>query len=75
VATNNLYWSKPIYVWNIDLQAGLGYWLTSYAKLSLSYRIDAFLDALRMTPDDTLPAQSVDRYYHGPKVTLTGRFN
>ncbi len=69
------YWAKPITVVNLDMQAGFGYWFTPNWELALSYRIDAFLDALRQTPDDTLPAQGIDRYYHGPKVTLTGKFD
>ena len=73
--SNNDYWTKSIYVWNFDLQAGIGYWFSPNTKLSLSYRVDAFLDALRQSRDDTLPGRSIDRYYHGPKVTLTSRWN
>jgi hypothetical protein len=69
------YWSKSIYVWNFDVQAGIGYWITPNWKVAVSYRVDAFFDALRQTPDDALPAQSVDRYFHGPRVALTGRWN
>jgi hypothetical protein len=71
----NSYWSKPIYVWNFDMQAGIGWWVTPNWKMSASYRVDVFLDALRQNPDDLLPAQSIDRYFHGPKLTLTGRWH
>ena len=60
---------------NADIQVGFGYWFTPNMKFAVSYRLDAFLDPLRASADDTLPAQSIDRYYHGPKVTLVGRFN
>jgi hypothetical protein len=74
IAGPNEYWSKPIYVWNFDMQAGIGWWVTPNWKMTASYRVDVFLDALRQNPDDLLPAQSIDRYYHGPKLTLTGRW-
>lgn len=68
------YWSKWITVVNADMQFGIGYWITPNVKLALSVRLDAFLDALRQFPDDTLPAQSVDRYYWTPALTVTGKF-
>jgi len=70
----SLYWSKWITVLNGDIQGGIGYWITPHLKLAASVRVDAFLDPLRQNPDDTLPAQSVDRFYWGPQLTLTGRF-
>jgi hypothetical protein len=72
---SSLLWSKQINVVNADVQAGIGYWITPYMKFAVSYRVDAFLDPLRAAPDDTLPARSIDRVYHGPKATLTARFN
>jgi hypothetical protein len=68
------YWSKSITVMNADVQAGIGYWITPNWKISASYRLDVFIDPLRASPDDALPAQSIDRYYHGPKLTMTGRW-
>jgi hypothetical protein len=68
------YWSKSITVMNADIQAGIGYWITPNWKISASYRLDVFIDPLRASPDDALPAQSIDRYYHGPKLTMTGRW-
>ncbi len=60
-------------VYNADIQAGIGYWLTPKVKLSAAYRLDAFFGALR-----TLDAQGnltkVDRYFHGPRVAATVRF-
>jgi hypothetical protein len=57
------------------VQAGIGYWITPYVKVAASYRLDAYLDPLRAAPDDTLPGRSIDRFYHGPKLSVTGRFN
>jgi hypothetical protein len=68
------YWAKSITVMNADVQAGIGYWITPNWKISASYRLDVFIDPLRASPDDALPAQSIDRYYHGPKLTMTGRW-
>lgn len=73
--SNNEYWTKAIYVWNFDMQAGFGYWITPNWKATIAYRLDVFLDPLRQFRDDTLPAQSIDRYYHGVKVGLLGRWN
>jgi hypothetical protein len=71
------HWSKTIAVGNVDAQAGFGYWLTPNMKLAASYRLDAFFGGpLRQSPDSATnaPQQSIDRYYHGPKLTLTSRF-
>jgi len=75
---SNSHWSSQIVVWNLDVQGGFSYWFNPNLKLGLSYRLDAFLDALRTAPDDTgafSPGRSIDRFYHGPKITLTGRIN
>ena len=72
--TGSSYWSKWITVVNGDMQGGIGYWITPYMKLSATLRLDVFLDALRQSPDDTLPAQGIDRFYWGPQVTLTSKF-
>jgi hypothetical protein len=74
-------WSAPIVVYNFDIQAGIAFWFTPNIKLAVSYRLDAFLDVLRAFPDDgvtrtdTGPGRSIDRFYHGPKLTLTGRLD
>jgi hypothetical protein len=63
-------WSSSITVFNFDVQGGLAWWFTPNTKLAVSYRLDAFIDPLRAAPD----GGSLSRYYHGPKLTLTGRF-
>ena len=62
--------SSSIMVYNFDIQGGFSWWLSPTAKLGLSYRLDAFIDPLRAAPDDG----RLSRYYHGPKLTLTGKF-
>ena len=69
--TSGSQWSKKATVLNGDIQAGFSYWFTPNMKLGVSYRLDAFTNVLRAFPSDD-PAV-LDRYYHGPKVTLTGR--
>jgi len=80
VPLNNVSWSAPTTVYNFDVEGGFGYWFTPYLKLAVSYRVDAFVNALRVAPDDGAtdptigPGRSMDRFYHGPKATLTARF-
>jgi hypothetical protein len=62
--------SSSIAVYNFDIQAGFSWWLSPTSKLGLSYRLDAFIDPLRAAPD----GGRVSRFYHGPKLTLTGTF-
>jgi len=73
-------WSSQIVVYNFDVQGGFSYWFTPNWKLALSYRLDAFLNALRSAPDDGTvgnvgPGRAIDRCYHGPKITPTRRVN
>jgi hypothetical protein len=72
---NSAYWSKPTTVANGDFTVGFGYWITQYTKFTIAGRVDAYLDALRASPDDTLPAQSIDRFFYGATVGLTSKFN
>jgi hypothetical protein len=80
IPLNNVTWSAPTTVYNFDVEGGFGYWFTPYLKLAVSYRVDAFVNALRVAPDDGAtdptigPGRSMDRFYHGPKATLTARF-
>ncbi|MFZ1883140.1 MAG: Lpg1974 family pore-forming outer membrane protein [Rhodoplanes sp.] len=80
VPLNNVSWSAPTTVYNFDVEGGFAYWFTPYLKLGVSYRLDAFVNALRVAPDDGAtdptigPGRSMDRFYHGPKATLTARF-
>jgi hypothetical protein len=57
-----------------DIQAGVSYWFSPNLKLGVSYRIDALIAVKNQksaNADDLLIPQ---RYWHGPRVTLTGRF-
>lgn len=80
VPLNQLSWSAPTTVYNFDVEGGVGWWVSPGMKFALSYRVDAFVNALRIAPDDGVtnpaigPGRSMDRFYHGPKATLTARF-
>jgi hypothetical protein len=80
ITVNERTWSAPNTVYNFDIQGGVGYWVTPNWKVAVSYRLDAFIDPLRVSPDDGAavgaigPGRSMDRFYHGPKATLAGRF-
>jgi hypothetical protein len=60
-------------VFNADLQFGVGYWINPNVKIAASYRVDAFWGAL-LTFDAAGNSVKADRYYHGPRLTLTGEF-
>ncbi len=60
-------------VFNADLQFGVGYWINPNLKVAASYRVDAFWGAL-LTFDAGGASVKADRYYHGPRLTLTGSF-
>jgi hypothetical protein len=80
VPLNQVSWSAPTTVYNFDVEGGIGWWFTPGLKLAVSYRVDAFVNALRVWPDDGVtnpaigPGRTMDRFYHGPKATLTARF-
>jgi hypothetical protein len=63
----------PSTVFNADLQMGLGYWINPNVKVTASYRLDVFWGAL-LNFDAAGNTVKVDRYYHGPRLTLTGAF-
>jgi hypothetical protein len=63
----------PSTVFNADLQFGVGYWINPNVKIAASYRVDAFWGAL-LTFDAAGNSVKADRYYHGPRLTLTGDF-
>src|SRR5262249_12865116 len=65
--------SENAVVYNADIQAGLGYWVTPNFKLSAAYRLDAFFGALRTLDSQGNPTK-VDRLFHGPRVAATVRF-
>jgi hypothetical protein len=56
-----------------DIQAGFGYWITPNIKLGASYRLDTMIN-VQNTRGATVANLTPDRYTHGPRVTLTGRF-
>jgi hypothetical protein len=63
-------------VFNVDAQAGLSYWVTPNVKVTASYRVDAYLNAIRTlkgstTVTSTANLMNVDRIYNGPMVRLT----
>jgi hypothetical protein len=80
IPLNQVSWPSPTTVYNFDIQGGVAYWFTPNMKLVLSYRLDAFIDALRIAPDDGAtnpaigPGRSMDRFYHGPKAALAAKF-
>ena len=80
LSLNQLTWTAPNTVFNFDIQAGVSYWFSPNWALKLSYRLDAFIDALRVAPDDGAtrtdigPGRSMDRYYHGAKVAVVAKY-
>jgi hypothetical protein len=57
-----------------DIQAGVSYWFSPTLKLGVSYRIDALIAVKNQksaNADDLILPQ---RFWHGPRVTLTGQF-
>jgi hypothetical protein len=67
-------WSREATVFNADMQAGVYYWVTPNWKVAASYRLDVFSSPLRAFPAASeSTAAAIDRYYHGPKFTVTGR--
>ena len=57
-----------------DIQAGVSYWFTPNLKLGASYRIDTLI-AVKNTKSANAEGLLIpQRYWHGPRVTLTGQF-
>jgi hypothetical protein len=56
-----------------DVQAGFGYWITPNVKIGASYRLDTMIN-VQNTRGAAVANLTPDRYTHGPRVTLTGRF-
>jgi hypothetical protein len=63
-------------VFNTDLQVGVSYWMSPAAKISLSYRLDAYFNALLGLDvlNDPTKLQRLDRYTHGPRLAISGQF-
>ncbi len=63
-------------VFNVDAQAGLSYWVNPNLKITASYRVDAYFNAMRTlkgatTVTSTANLINVDRIYNGPMLRLT----
>ena len=56
-----------------DIQAGFGYWVTPNVKIAGSYRLDALINVQNQR-NAAVVNLTPDRYTHGPRVTVTGRF-
>ena len=61
------------YVMSTDVQAGFGYWVTPNVKLAASYRLDAIINVQNQR-NAAVANLTPDRYTHGPRLTITGRF-
>jgi opacity protein-like surface antigen len=57
-----------------DIQAGVSYWFTPNVKLGLSYRIDALIAVKNQKSANADNLLLPQRYWHGPRLTLTGQF-
>jgi hypothetical protein len=57
-----------------DIQVGVSYWFTPYVKLGLSYRVDALIAVKNQKSADADNLLLPQRYWHGPRLTLTGAF-
>ena len=57
-----------------DIQAGVSYWFTPNIKVGLSYRIDALIAVKNQKSANADNLVLPQRYWHGPRLTLTGTF-
>jgi hypothetical protein len=61
-------------VFSGDVQVGIGYWITDHMKLAASYRLDAMINVQNQA-NPAVNNLTRNRYWHGPRVTLTGQFD
>jgi hypothetical protein len=61
------------YVVSADVQAGIGYWFTPMVKLAASYRLDSMIN-VQNTRSAVSGTIMPNRYWHGPRLTLTAAF-
>ena len=63
-------------VLNADIQVGVSYWFSQNMKATLSYRLDAFFNAFTGLDAQNDPKNlvQINRYYHGPRLALSGQF-
>ena len=57
-----------------DIQAGVSYWFTPNLKVGVSYRIDALIAVKNTKSANADNLVLPQRYWHGPRLTLTGAF-
>jgi hypothetical protein len=57
-----------------DIQVGVSYWFTPNFKVGLSYRVDALIAVKNQKSADADRLILPQRYWHGPRLTLTGTF-
>ena len=63
-------------VFNVDAQAGLSYWLSPNLKITASYRVDAYFNALKTVKAGTANNTfvDVDQIFNGPMVRVTATY-
>jgi hypothetical protein len=63
-------------VFNSDIQVGVSYWMSQNAKVSLSYRLDAYFNVFSSldAQNDSTRLRRIDRYTHGPRLGVTAQF-
>jgi hypothetical protein len=68
--------SNTAAVFNVDGQAGLSYWFSPNFKITASYRVDAYLNALKTVTPGTAnnSFSNVNQIYNGPMLRLTSSF-
>jgi hypothetical protein len=69
----NLSSSNRATVINLDGLLGLSYWFSTASRLSLSYRVDAYLKGLTTFNATGTGTENVNRIYHGPMLRFTYR--
>jgi hypothetical protein len=60
-------------VFNADGMLGLSYWFSTSSRLSLSYRVDAYLKGLTTVDATGASTENINRIYHGPALRFTYR--
>jgi len=65
--------STLVAVFNLDVQAGISYWLTQNFKLTASYRFDGYWGALSVIENSGIVSQS--RFFFGPMFRATAYFS
>jgi hypothetical protein len=72
-SVTTLYSSSTVGVPNLEVQAGISYWLTPNFKLTASYRFDGYWNALTVIEPNGQLAQQ-NQYYYGPVLRGTVTF-